>query len=145
LAALIAIGPFLTASRGGVLMVAGLLPCCLLVLFLSRRTSLLVRTSLVLVLAVLVGVGWHLGGATLAKRFEKSGDDHLGGREPVYEVGARMEKDYRIWGSGAETFTRLYVLYRESLEQHWHAYAHDDYLCVSEFGWLWFCTVIIIA
>jgi hypothetical protein len=90
LAALIAIGPFLTASRGGVLMVAGLLPCCLLVFFFAPRTSTEIRVALVLALAVLVGVGWQLGGATLAKRFQRSGDDHLGGREPVYEVGARM-------------------------------------------------------
>jgi O-antigen ligase len=89
-------------------------------------------------------VGWQLGGATLAKRFQRSGDDHLGGREPVYEVGVRMEKDFRIWGSGAETFARLYSLYRESPEQEWDAYAHDDYLETRvTFGLIGFAFILV--
>jgi O-antigen ligase len=128
LAAVIAMGTFLTASRGGVLIEAGLIPCCVLVLFFAHRSGKAVRIGLVVAMAIMVGIGWQLGGATLGSRFKNASDDHLGGREQIYEVAARMEKDYRVWGSGAETFTRLYFLYRESPEQRWDAYAHDDYL-----------------
>lgn len=128
LAAIIAIGPFLATSRGGLLIETGLLPACILVLFFAQGTGALVRSVLVAAAVLLVGIGWMLGGEALMERFGSAGSDRLGGREEIYEVAGKMEKDFVAWGSGAETFPRLYYLYRASPEQKWHAYAHDDYL-----------------
>ena len=143
LAAVIAMGPFLTASRGGVLIDLGLVSCSFLVLFFAQRSGKRVRIGLAVALAIVVFIGWELGGETLGKRFKNASDDHLGGREQVYEVGERMENDFRIWGSGAETFARLYFLYRESPEQIWEAYAHDDYLETRvTFGFVGFAFIL---
>jgi O-antigen ligase len=128
LAVTIAIGPFLTASRGGVLVLAGLLPVALMVLLFARRTNSVVRIGTVVVLAGIVWAGWYLGGSTLVKRFDGVGNDKLGGREQIYESAARMESDFRLWGCGPETFARVFYLYRQDPGQPWSAYAHDDYL-----------------
>jgi hypothetical protein len=128
LAGLIAAGNFLTASRGGVLILAALLPAALLVLLTARGTTMLAGSLLVATVVAMVAAGWFLGGNKLLQRFATVGDDKLGGREPVYESAARMEKDFRVWGSGAETFAPLLHLYRKDPNEQWHAYAHDDYL-----------------
>lgn len=128
LAGLIAAGPFMTESRGGALMLGGLLLPALLILFTAKRTTMMVRITLVVTLLAMVGGGWFLGGSKLMKRFEKLGDDKMSGREGLYESAAVMEKDFRVWGSGAETFAPLFSLYRQNVTDKWEAYAHDDYL-----------------
>lgn len=145
LAGLIAAGPLLTVSRGGVLVLAGLLLPALLILFTAKRTTTLVRVLLAVILLAMVGGGWFLGGDKLLKRFEKLGDDKLGGREKLYESASAMEKDFRLWGSGAETFAPLFCLYRQEAVERWEAYVHDDYLETRiTFGITGFMLILIL-
>jgi O-antigen ligase len=39
-----------------------------------------------------------------------------------------MAREFGWRGSGAGTFLRLNVLYRENLEEKWQGYVHDDWL-----------------
>lgn len=137
LVAVILIGPFMTSSRGGFLIEAGLLPLCGLVLWTSGRLKRAAKWSLVAVAVLLVSVGWSLGGAQMAKRFATMGDDKMSGREDLYANGPRMVADFAPFGSGAETFPKIYTLYRANPNQRWEAYAHDDYLETRiTFGWV---------
>lgn len=48
-----------------------------------------------------------------------------------------MVADFAPFGSGAETFPKIYTLYRANPNLRWEAYAHDDYLEMRiTFGWV---------
>lgn len=137
LVAVILIGPFMTSSRGGILIEAALLAVCGLVLWISGRLKRGAKIGLAAVAVLLVAVGWGLGGAQMAKRFETLGTDKMSGREYIYANGKRMASEFTPFGSGAETFPKIYLLYRTGSGQAWEAYAHDDYLEARiTFGWV---------
>jgi O-antigen ligase len=82
-------------------------------------------------------MGWYLGGAQLSKRFETIGADKMSGREDIYANGPRMVAEFAPFGSGAESFPKIYNLYRANPRQRWESYAHDDYLETRiTFGWV---------
>jgi len=140
---IIAIGPFLTSSRGGVLVELGLMPVCALILWTSGRLKRSLKIVMVAGLVLMAAVGWQLGGGALAKRFQTIGDDKMSGREEVYENGERLAADFALFGSGAETFPKVYFLYRADPTQSWAAYAHDDYLETRiTFGWVGFSLIL---
>jgi hypothetical protein len=137
LVAVILIGPFMTSSRGGILIEAALIVACGLVLWISGRLKRGVKIGLTALAVFLVAVGWSLGGAQMAKRFETLGKDKMSGREYVYANGKKMVSDFNTFGSGAETFPKIYILYRTKSSEVWEAYAHDDYLETRiTFGWV---------
>ena len=134
---IILIGPFMTSSRGGLFIEIVLLAVSALVLWFSGRLKSAAKWSLVGVTILLMSVGWYLGGAQLAQRFATMGDDKMSGREDLYANGPRMVADFAPFGSGAETFPKIYTLYRANPNQRWEAYAHDDYLETRiTFGWV---------
>jgi O-antigen ligase len=120
-----------------VLVELGLLPVCALILWTSGRLKRSLKIVMVAGLVLMVAVGWQLGGTALTKRFQTIGDDKMSGREEIYENGERMVSDFALFGSGAETFPKVYFLYRADPSQKWEAYAHDDYLETRiTFGWV---------
>jgi hypothetical protein len=137
LLAIILIGFFMTSSRGGFLVEIGLLLVSGLVLWISGRLKRAAKWSLFAATVLLLAVGWFLGGAQLAQRFETIGNDKMSGREDIYANGPRMVADFAPFGSGAETFPKIYPIYRADPKQQWEAYAHDDYLEMRiTFGWV---------
>jgi hypothetical protein len=139
---LIALCPVVSSSRGGAVMMGGLMVAATIVL-LTARTSNWIRGVLVLSLAVFAIGAWSLGGETLMRRMETIQMDRMGGREELHENARRMVEDFPVWGSGAETFARLFYLYKP-VGDVWDAYAHDDFLETRiTFGWVGLGLVLV--
>jgi O-antigen ligase len=119
---------FISTSRGGAMVLAGLLVAASAVLVFSNRGDRAAAMVLALVAACSLGLGAFLGGAQLSKRFETAIADRMNGRLEIYTVARRMAEDYPWWGSGPGTFKSLYGFYRPNLDATWAGYAHNDWL-----------------
>ncbi len=117
----------LTQSKAGVLiLVLQLAAVAFLLLFLARRQSG-EKLAVALLLVSVLGVGGWLGGRALTARFLSVDLGDLSGRKLIYEDARRMVEDFKLFGSGAETFAPLYYFYRNK-NPIWDAYVHNDYL-----------------
>ena len=143
---LMAACPIISTSRGGSLILAGQFLGSLGILaFAQGKSSLLKRLAGIAVLGLGLGLGWFLGGEALQERFKTVFTDRMSGRLDLYEVGYRMAKDAGPWGTGAETFTGLYSLYRTNTDAIWEAFCHNDWLETRiTFGWLGFSILILM-
>ena len=120
-----------------------MIPVCGLILWTSGRLRSAANWSLTALTLVLVLAGWFLGGDQLVERFGTIAHDRMSGRQEIYSNGSRLASDFSLWGSGAETFPKLYSIYRASPNQRWEAYVHDDYLETRiSFGWVGFSLIV---
>ncbi len=144
LAALTAAGVVVANSRGGFLVLAGLLMAVFgLMMLWSKRQTGFKLGAVVAILAVL-GVGGWLGGEAMMARFRSEDIGSMSGRKLIYEDAARMAEDFAVFGSGAETFAPLYYFYRKK-DPEWNAYVHDDYLETQiTFGMAGFVVILLI-
>lgn len=123
------LAPLIAASRGGVLILAVQLGGALALLaLLGGRGGKLAALAVGSTFAAVALVGWLVAGGRLSERFATVFTDKLSGRGELYEVAHRMADDFVWLGSGPESFTSLYGLYRTDVRDSWEAYAHDDYL-----------------
>jgi O-antigen ligase len=129
-------GVVLTKSKGGVIVLLGLVLCVAMIMrFLAKRGSYSFFTLNVCLIAVIL-LGIWLGGWQLLERFVKTDLSTLNGRKFIYDDAAVMVDDFKLFGSGAETFAPLYYFYRKT-NPFWDAYVHNDYLeTVITFGWV---------
>ncbi len=143
---LLAACPLISASRGGTLIMLTLLAGTLVVLATSRGTSnrkarLIVAGFFLAVLAF----GWFAGGDALRERFATVFEDRLSNRLDLYEAAGRMVGDAGPLGTGAETFTGLFSLYRTNPDDLWHAFAHNDWLETRiTFGWVGLSLIVVM-
>jgi len=143
--ALMVAGIFVAGSRGGIAVTLMELVVVLFVMGMSSK-GWKPRVGLALALITALGLGWGLAGDNLKKRFENSlTDETMTGRTVVYETARRMAADFPVWGSGAETYTTLNGLYRETLKQQWEGYVHDDWLETRiTLGWVGLTASIVL-
>ncbi len=120
--------PIVSTSRGGALMLGFLAVVIIILTALQRQVSRGLRLGLGGVLVTALLVGWILGGEAQRKRFATVFDDKLSGRVEIYKTAGNMVREFGWRGSGAGTFGRLNVLYRDNLEEKWQGYVHDDWL-----------------
>lgn len=127
--AITVLAPILSASRGGVLVLAALAIPALAVLAVSGgRSGRWASIGGALVFLASLALGWIMAGDVLAQRFSTLFTDHSSGRSQIYITAHRMLDDFRWMGSGPETFSTLFGFYRRSPEEEWAGYAHNDYL-----------------
>ncbi|MBM3901120.1 MAG: hypothetical protein FJ379_03365 [Verrucomicrobia bacterium] len=126
---LLASCPILATSRGGVLIMLGLLGGALLILALAKgRTGRTGRLVAAVLFLITLGGGWFLGGEELQRRFLTVFEDKMSNRLAIYEVAHRMADEAGVWGLGAESYTGLNGLYRTKPEDNWEGFVHDDWL-----------------
>lgn len=143
-AVLTAAGVFVANSRGGLLVLVGLLVATLALVVVFAKRQLGVKIAVATVVIVVVGLGGWLGGEAMMKRFKGEDLEKMSGRKLIYQDTARMAKDFALFGSGAETFAPLYYFYR-SVDPDWNAYVHDDYLETRvTFGAVGFGIILLI-
>lgn len=144
--AITVLAPILSASRGGVLVLAALAIPALAVLAVSGgRTGRWASVGGAFVFLAAVSFGWLMGGDLLAHRFSTLFTDHSSGRTQIYITAHRMLDDFRWMGSGPETFSSLFGFYRRSSEEEWAGYAHNDYLEMQiTFGTIGFIGMVIL-
>jgi O-antigen ligase len=144
LAGLTAAGVVVANSRGGFLVLVGLLVAVLALMMLWSKRQLGFKLGLVVSIVAVLGVGGWLGGEAMMVRFRSDDFGTLNGRKPIYEDSARMAEDFAVFGSGAETFAPLYYFYRKK-DPAWNAYVHDDYLETRiTFGTVGFVIILMI-
>src|SRR5262249_21578567 len=113
-AAIMAVCPLASTSRGGALITIGLLLAASSFLLLKycfpatrRRQNLAAKTgtlTLVLLFALAVpSIGWALGWKTLKPRLQQISQD-LRYREQMYAKARPMADDYPVFGTGPGTF-----------------------------------------
>lgn len=120
--------PFVAASRGGALLTMALVVAVMVVMTLQKNVSRKFRIGLAVAMAAALGLGLFLGGEFLGKRFETVLVDQLSGRSEIYLAGRKMVAEFGWLGSGAETFTSISHLYRQSPGEEWAGYLHDDWM-----------------
>jgi len=143
---LLAACPLISASRGGALIMLALLGGTLVILASAKgaghRVGRLVAAGVFL---AVLALGWFAGGEALKERFLTVFEDRMSNRLDLYEAANRMIADAGPFGTGAETFTGLYSLYRTHPEDLWHAFAHNDWLETRiTFGWVGLTLVIAL-
>jgi O-antigen ligase len=144
LGVLTAAGVVVANSRGGFLVLVGLLVAVFaLVMFWSKR-QVVFRLGVVAAILAVLGVGGWLGGEAMMARFRLEDLSSMSSRKLIYEDSARMAQDFAVFGSGAETFAPLYYFYRHK-DPVWNAYVHDDYLETRvTFGSVGFVIIVLI-
>ena len=144
LAALNAAGVVVANSRGGFLVMVGLLVAVFGLMMLWSKRQAGFKVGLVVAIVAVMGVGGWLGGEAMMARFRSEDIGSMSGRKLIYEDAARMAEDFAVFGSGAETFAPLYYFYRKK-DPAWNAYVHDDYLETRiTFGTVGFVVILLI-
>ena len=119
---------FLSGSRGGVTsFFAALLLTLLLALAYRGIYSREGRLFLFAVVMSFAAILWQ-GTGTLPERYNSIDYETLEGRSSVWEPALAMWGDYPLFGSGAGTFERLFVVYEERHLWKYYDHAHNDYL-----------------
>jgi O-antigen ligase len=143
-AALTAAGVVVANSRGGFLVLAGLLGAVFAMMMLWSKRQAWFKLGVVAAILSVLGVGGWLGGEAMMARFRSEDIGRMSGRKLIYEDAARMAEDFAVFGSGAETFAPLYYFYRKK-DPYWNAYVHDDYLETRiTFGTVGFVVILLI-
>jgi O-antigen ligase len=144
LAVLAAAGVVVANSRGGFLVLVGLLVAVFVLVMLWSKRQAGFRLGVVVAILAVLGVGGWLGGEAMMARFRSEDLSGMSGRKVIYEDTARMAQDFAVFGSGAETFAPLYYFYRQK-DPDWNAYVHDDYLETRvTFGTVGFVIILLI-
>ena len=144
LAALTAAGVVVANSRGGFLVLVGLLGAVFALMMLWSKRQVGFKLGVVAAIAAILGVGGWLGGEAMMARFRSEDLGRMSGRKLIYEDTARMAQDFAVFGSGAETFAPLYYFYRKK-DPEWNAYVHNDYLETRvTFGSVGFVIILMI-
>lgn len=135
-AALTAIAPVVSASRGGALVtgMCVLVACLILIVFRSRYRWW--KTGVAFAGIATILFGWILGWGVLGKRMTEI-DAGFEQREQMFETARNITRDYPLFGTGVGSFDALFQLYRSSSEEYWPAQLHNDWLeTLMTFGWL---------
>ncbi len=144
LAALTAAGVVVANSRGGFLVLVGLLVAVFALMMLWSKRHVGFKLGVLATIVAILGVGGWLGGEAMLARFKSEDLGGMNGRKVIYEDTARMAEDFAVFGSGAETFAPLYYFYRKK-DPIWNAYVHDDYLETRvTFGTVGFVIILMI-
>ncbi len=144
LAAVTVAGVVVANSRGGFLVLVGLLVAVFVLMMVWSKRQVGFRLGAVVAILAVLGVGGWLGGEAMMARFRSEDLGRMSGRKLVYEDTARMAQDFAVFGSGAETFAPLYYFYRQK-DPVWNAYVHDDYLETRvTFGTVGFVIIVLI-
>jgi O-antigen ligase len=144
LAALTAAGVVVANSRGGFLVLVGLLVAVFALMMLWSKRQAGFKLGVAASIVAVLGVGGWLGGEAMLARFRSEDLGRMSGRKLIYADTARMAQDFAVFGSGAETFAPLYYFYRKK-DPEWNAYVHDDYLETRvTFGTVGFVIILMI-
>jgi putative inorganic carbon (hco3(-)) transporter len=124
---LAASGPIISSSRGGTLVMIGLLILSAgSLMFLNVRSKFL-RFSVSMALFVGLGTAYYLGWEKLEPRLVVLMQG-LKGRSVISEVAIKMIDEYPVFGSGPGSFEALAQFELGGSFTGWESWVHNDYL-----------------
>jgi O-antigen ligase len=123
-------GAVMTLSRGGAIVAtASLLVLSIIWIAAVRHSDWRTKVGAAAFLATTISVAAYLSWSGLEARFRESGPD-LSGRTRIYALSEKIVADYPWFGTGPQTYEQVMQLYvdRESPDEYWPDYAHNDWL-----------------
>ena len=112
LAVLTAAGVVVANSRGGFLVLVGLLVAVFVLVMVWSKRQAGFRLGVVAAILAVLGFGGWLGGEAMMVRFRSENLSRMSGRKLICEDTARMAQNFAVFGFWAETFAPLYYFYR---------------------------------
>jgi hypothetical protein len=138
-----AAGTFISLSRGASLVAALMLLALVPVAFVHSRSGLY-KYGLVIGFIAIAALVFQISAGQLLDRFKSIFTDRLSGRTELYQNANQIIADFPVFGSGPGTFLSVYHLYRESANQEWQGFLHDDWReTLATFGRVGFSMVIL--
>lgn len=143
---LMASAPFVSLSRGGVLVAVALILLVAVVMTIANRgRQWRIHLGLVLLTLMVAEIGIVLGFDNLMMRFETFFIDNLSGRLETYENAKQMIREHPWLGTGPGSFPALYQFYRQDYSPAWEAYAHNDWMELRiTFGLIGFGLILLL-
>ena len=146
-AAIMAACPIISTSRGGALILLGMVILAAIFLlsthFLvsthrqeSKRGRTQVLGGLTLFLLASLSLGLLLGWKALRPRMSQL-EEGFQGREQIYEIARGIGAQYPVFGIGPGAYESVSELYRPPTDDFWPAQVHNDWLELRvTFGWV---------
>ena len=125
---LTASAPIISLSRGGALVMVGLLVLTALSLIFLNINSIFLRMIIPTMLILGIGSAYFLGWENLEPRIVNIFSDNLGSRSQIYNAISNMIKDYGFFGSGPGSFEAISQFEVGGELTRWESWAHSDYL-----------------
>jgi len=120
--------PIISSSRGGALVMIGLLIIIAGSLMFVKVQSKFLRFTVLSVLFVGLGVGYQFGWEKFESRLINIFSEDIGGRKQIYEVVNEMINNYGLFGSGPGTFETIVQFELGAVLNYWETWVHNDYL-----------------
>jgi hypothetical protein len=125
---LAASGPIISSTRGGALVMIGLLIVVgVSSLFIKVRSKFL-RFSVSMALFVALGTAYYLGWEKIESRLINIFSDNMSSRTQLYETTLKMINDYGKFGSGPGSFEAIIQFEMGGILSQWESWTHNDYL-----------------
>ncbi len=139
-----AMAPLFALSRAGAILgLCAILIATALLLWSGNWSK---NRGLVLTVCIL-GLGLVMGALLewprLSRRF--ANDDLDSNRWEIWQNTFQIVQDFPAFGTGPGTFGAVYHLYRANADEHWAAYAHNDWLeLLMTFGGIGFGCILVL-
>ncbi len=119
--------PIITLSRGGALVMIGLLVISIIAIGFRRSKLKYIKLSLLILLLIGFSVAFMLGWEKLITRMDDLSHGFKG-RIEIFKTVLKMVDEYPIYGSGPGSFEAIAQFELSKSFQNWESWAHNDYL-----------------
>ncbi|MAT10370.1 MAG: hypothetical protein CMM02_05105 [Rhodopirellula sp.] len=125
---LTASGPIISSSRGGALIMLGLVFLTIILFLFSKIKINFLRYAVPIFLMIGLILAYQLGWDSIEPRLEKIFLGNMSSRIQLYQTLMTIINDYGVFGSGPGSFeTIIQFEFNESFTR-WESWAHNDYL-----------------
>lgn len=128
----------MTRSRSGIAAVGVLALLAGLIVILKQKTIRARITTATLFVVIVGATAAWAGGETIVGRLVRDDSNiaSVGGRIPIWRDTLTMVRDFRLTGTGLNTFGRATTVYQTAVKELHFQEAHNDYLQVAAEGGL---------
>ncbi len=140
------IGTIISTSRGGSLVMLGLLAITTILIIFKKSSTKSIRFTLIFSLFLGLTGSIYFGWDALESRLMNIFTDKMSNRTYIYEVTNKMISEYPIFGSGPGSFETVAQFELGGTFPFWESWAHNDYLeFILTFGKYGTLIIILLA
>ena len=125
---LAASSPIISSTRGGALVMIGILILIAVSMLFVKVRSKFLRFCVLTALFAGFGVAFQLGWEKIEPRLINIFSDNMSSRTLIYETTLKMIDDYGKFGSGPGSFETIIQFELGSILSEWESWVHNDYL-----------------
>ena len=120
--------PIISSSRGGMLVMTGLMVVVAVSLMIMNVSTNFLRFSVLTALLIGLGIAYYFGWENIEPRLINIYKGNMSGRTQIYETSLKMIDDYGKFGSGPGSFEAVAQFEIGESFKTWQSWAHNDYL-----------------